>query len=284
MKIEKIYVKDLGPINNSISPINLQDTWGKSIHSSVLFSGPNGCGKTILLDSVSYLWEALAYWLERGRLPGNHPIKKWIYKWGGVAIIIDEVPNFSLESRKRKKDDTVKICLFFADEKWLESIMFDNQSVDCWIGEKCPWIVETIQPHQKVIGNIPKPYRDFGLSNMFIQPDSEEWQSFCDNWDNASKRLRLGTDEVGTPNMIYLDSEKRRWINPDKNIGKLIPDDMTKRWLYNYSASEDWKDQLENSLVNYKITAGEKEFHKIIDAFNSLQKKKKILKTIRPAD
>jgi AAA15 family ATPase/GTPase len=284
MKIEKIYFKSLGPVRDAPSPINLRNTWGKKIYTLVLFSGPNGCGKTILLDSIAFLWEAAAYWLnQRTLLPEGNHIKKWFDRWGGFAVIIDELTDFSGKMEK------AKICLFYGKNQWLGNIQKENKDVDFWLGEikigkkkrlllgpptYVKDVKDTTTPQAKVAS--PRP--------GYEEKNRERNEFFFNNWEKAYKKLVLGIQAADTPNMIYLDAEERKWVKPGENTGQLIPDDLTKSWLFRYTASEDWKDQLENTLVNFKIIAGEKEFNEVIGTLNEFFRDKEIVTAYRLED
>jgi len=285
MKIEKIYVKDLGPVGDAISPIDLKDMWGKKIYSSVLFSGPNGCGKTILLDSIAFLWEALAQWLSyRTLVPEDNNIKQRFTQWGGVALLIAGVPDFVTETKKKRnvasKDLDEKVFLFWGDEKWIEDIRKENKDVRYWFGE-----VKLDNNKWRTYG-LPMDVGDISpeFKHAVGEEIDDDYKIFFNNWESAYKKLVLSGNDTGTPNMIYLDSEERKWVKPGKNIGKLVPDDLTKGWLFRYTATEDWKDQLENTLVNLKITSSEKEFNEVIRILNTFFSDKGIVTKYRTGD
>jgi hypothetical protein len=65
----------------------------------------------------------------------------------------------------------------------------------------------------------------------------------------------ITTEQVSSPNVIYLDAEARRWLTPKKNISSLAQDDLSQRWLATYTPTSDWKGQLEASLFNMKATS-----------------------------
>jgi len=285
MKIEKIYFKDLGPVSNTLSPINIRDTWAKKIYSSVLFSGPNGSGKTILLDSIAYLWEALGHWFNhKTPVPGNSHIYKWFDQWGGAAVIFDELPDFA-GAKSNAKNGKSKVCLFVGEDKWLGSIREENESVDYWEGEVIDHTNGKNKKERVLYGQYSGTVTERpGPSMLRYGLKDNKYKTFFNKWEQAYKKLVLGVRETGTPNMIYLDGEERKWIKPGKNIGKLIPDDMTNSWMFKYTATEDWKDQLENSLVNFKIVASEKKFKEVIGILNTFLEDKEIVAAYRSGD
>ncbi len=269
MRIKKIYTDKLGPVSNSVSPIDLRDSWKNEIYSSVLFSGPNGCGKTMLLNSIAFLWDAFSYWLNyKTTVPPDSEAGKWFRQWGGFAVIIDEIPVFQKPAKEDSPaEESPGICLFFGDRQWIKKIKEENKDVRYWNGE----IQATLSASS-------------GLATVLGSETTGQEKELFNNWEKGYKRLILGEKEAGTPNIIYLDSEERQWVKPTRHIGELIPDDITKRWLFKYQVTGDWKGQLENSLVNYKITAKQKEFKKVIDTLNAFFTDKKISADIRTED
>jgi len=285
MKIEKIYIDDFGPIDGTVSPIDLRNSWEQTIHSSILLSGPNGSGKTILLNSIAYLWDALAIWLSYGKpISEEKPAGRWLAQWGGIAVIIDELPDFAAMVGKSKTFDT-KICLFYGKEKFIKKTISENLDIHYIIGQLTdPANQNTLyldrlqisgenRSQNVIFEDIPYSKKPFNISIDYFK-----------NWGKIYKMLVLGGNGNSSPNMIYLDAEERQWIKPEHNIGDLIPDDMTQRWQFRYQASKDWKNQMENALVNYKITAGQKEFKEIIKTLNMFLTDKEIMPQIRPQD
>ncbi len=92
----------------------------------------------------------------------------------------------------------------------------------------------------------------------------------------------LGECEI--PNIVHLDAEERRWIPPCRNIGVPVPDDPNPRWLAAYSAGEDWKGQLEASLINLKIVESEKIYRDVIGDLNRFLSGKEIDFKVDPVE
>ena len=130
MKIEKIFIKNIGPFEEEA--IDFCDDWTGKVASRALISGPNGCGKTTLLNCISYLWKALGFWLyEKKELPKNSAVKKYFGKKGaGCALLIDGVPDFSNKETKAQK----KILIYITDTEHRKSFgRFDD--IEYEIGE-----------------------------------------------------------------------------------------------------------------------------------------------------
>lgn len=165
----------------------------------------------------------------------------------------------------------------------------ENNDVDFWLGEI------KVGKKERVLLGSPKYVKDDEYTTAprakvaspvpgYEEENRERNEFFFNNWEKAYKKLILGVKTTDTPNMIYLDAEERKWVKPVENTGQLIPDDLTKSWLFRYTASGNWKDQLENTLVNYKIIAGEKEFKEVIGTLNKFLRDKEIVTTYRLED
>jgi len=241
MKIQKIIFKDTGPLNSNT--YDFTDNWTGKIADKILLSGPNGSGKSIMLGAIAMLWDAAGYWLDMGkRLPASHPARVWLKKWGGIAVILQEIPNIP------------SIGLAFGESSWIDTITASHPEVH-WMGDE--WNAKS----NKQDTNIIPGYRH-------------------DNWCEARKRLVLTFEEVDTPNVIYLDAEQRRWVTPKRHIGETASEDPKKRWLVTYQATDEWNTQLEASLITLK-TARLDLFHSVISDLNNFLKGKYIDPEIR---
>lgn len=229
MKIRKIYLYDVGPVSQEIS---FEDDWNSTIHKQILFSGPNGSGKTVILKAIATLWDAVGYWLDnRKKLSQEDKSLRWLKKWvdGGIGVVIEDVGFTSLP-----------VGIFFGQSSIFSDIS-NQESV--WIGE-----IFELKNKRRIIEN-----------------KNEE---IISDWADNRRRMILTFDQTKASNIVYLDAEERRWITPIQNIGKIFPDDSDLRWLVTYAASKDWKGQLEASLLNLKTTQLHK-YHEVIRGLNS---------------
>ena len=249
MKIKSIHFHDVGPLGNQ--PIGLVNDWDDSLEPRVLFSGPNGCGKSTVLRAVAMLWEALGYWLDhRKPLPKSHAAREWLQRWGGCAVVLHGVTA-----------DAPDVGLAFGDLAWCEGLRAVQPDVS--------WFVESV-------ARTGKP----GNPTRKLSVPAEPWVLA---WSEARKKMILSFDKSEFPNVVFLDAEERRWVLPRKSVGEHVADQPGKRWLPKYIASEDWRDQLEASLITLKTTQLHK-YHEVVRLLNTFLAGKEIDPDIAPGE
>lgn len=233
MKIQKLIFEDVGPLGDQ--SIVFENDWSDEVESRVLLSGPNGSGKSSVLRAVAMLWEALGYWLDHQKpLPKTHAAREWLQRWGGCAVVLGNVPA-----------GEQPLGLLFGDLSWCEAVRAQHPAVD-WVGEG---VARTGKP-----GN---PKREL------FSPQGERFRHLAEQ----RKRMILSFDKVEISNVVFLDAEERRWVSPRRNVGEHLAEIPTLRWLPRYIASDDWKGQLEASLITLKTTQLQ-TYHKVIRHLN----------------
>jgi AAA15 family ATPase/GTPase len=249
MKIKKIAIENIGPFTEK-REFDFTDAFTEKTESFLMFSGINGSGKSTILNAVSYLWEAVGLWhynkkVMEGKRASEKRIKEFFGDKGCFSMLIDDFPDFH-----KGNGNKCRIILFYGGKSF-------EEKADYVIGEK----------------------RSEEKSNYYILYGSESGNDkskteFFGLWADEYKKL-IQAVASKTPNIIYLDSEARRWIKAEKGIGEPIQEDNRKRWLYRYEATTKWDSQLEASLITLKTTKLQK-FHAVIKMLNRFLKGKVI--------
>ncbi|MGU5526916.1 AAA family ATPase [Aeromonas caviae] len=246
MHITHIYLNGVGPLTEQ--RFDLLDNWQGGTHSQILLTGPNGCGKSTVLRAIAMLWEAAGWWMDqRKSLPARHEARVWLQRWQGVAIVFDRLSPFIDKP----------LGLVFGEGEWVDDLVHKKSDV-AWLGEASA-------------GRGKNGYR--------LSLDA----SWFDQLAEQRRRMLLTYDKVEVPNIIYLDAEERRWVTPKRNVGTPQPDQLSQRWLTRYQVSEDWKGQLEPSLIALKTTQLHK-FHEVLRNLNLFLQGKEIESDIVPGE
>lgn len=252
MKIQSLQFWDVGPLLNK--QINFTDDWSGEVGARVLFSGPNGCGKTTVLRSVAMLWDAAGHWLDhRKALSKSSSVREWLQRCGGVAAVLADTGLTGPENQA--------VGLIFGDTDWCEARMAERPEVQ-WLGESVTRMGKPSNPKRELY--VPQG----------------EW---LQHWSDARKKMILSFEPTTLPNVIFMDAEERRWVAPKRNVGEHIAEQSLLRWSPRYIATEDWKGQLEASLINLKVTQP-KRFFRVLEELNLFLTGKEIESDIKPGE
>lgn len=247
MKIRAIHTNNFGPLGTQ--SFNFQSEWSQETSERVLFSGPNGCGKSTLLRAISVLWSAFGHWLHtRKPLPKDSPERLWLERWGGIAVVLEDLPF----------DSPSPLVLYFGTSH--EILKFAH----------------AYNSYGECQGQSPELLIRIKATPLNYQDESLPW---LDEWTRARQRMIVSPTPSKAPNMLFLDAEERRWVTPTRNLGEIKPENMSQRWLGRYQVSENWDGQVESALLSMKVAADER-FQRLIKDMNAFLSGKVILNEV----
>lgn len=135
------------------------------------------------------------------------------------------------------------------------------------------WIGETVTVKASEVSGLKR------ITSKLEMPKDPGFELWAEN----RKKMLLSYDKIEGPNITYLDAEARRWVTPTRNLAEPTADDLSQRWLTKYEVSDDWKGQLEASLITLKFTQLHR-FHKVVKALNRFLTDKAIDTDIKPGE
>lgn len=260
MKIRRVILKNVR--NFKDFDRDFEDSWTGEVPDSLLLIGPNGTGKSTLLNTIAGLWQILYNFLEEDERipdetqnttsgsttftqtsgsPGNSsnqskiPDRRFIDLLSNSRLAAMQVQGFL---------DAPNFWLFAGnDSDLLERFIFENNS-------------------ELRIGRLYTKEKGSDITyatDAFYQPDSIEAQvtdaidaypSWFSSWQEKLVH-NVYSSRHDLPNIVYLESETRI-LQPIKNLGGLTPEPDEFQWLARYEPSTSRKGSLQNYLFAQK--------------------------------
>lgn len=256
MRIRAIHTDNFGVLGTQ--SFEFKDDWGGDIASRILLSGPNGCGKSTLLTGIGMLWATFGFWLQNRKTFNSSALKP-----GGLALVLEDLP-FNAPSL---------VVYSFLDRNTQAAFVEEiaNARLQKWLRS-----LEDEYPNHVFLGQLSYDFLNANGETLSL-PENSKW---LDKWTHMRQRMLVSPEPSLSPNILYLDAEKRHWVKPKLGIGEFHSEDLSQRWLSSYQATSDWNGQVESALLNMKVSS-EDRFSSLIDNMNSFLSGKKILKRIK---
>lgn len=242
MKIRRIILKN---VRNFVDfDYTFEDDWTGEIPDALLLVGPNGSGKTTILNSVTDLWELVFDYLQVLK-----PIKvpQAIQSLPANAVIaievtgIEELSNWIIYRGK----DVPKTTL-------ISQIPLESHRI----------YVLPIYSHGPFLSI---KYATPEETTLSIAPTSMqlEWQQ---RWLTILTENVLGKS-ANLPNIVYLESETRLIPTIEESFS-IQPETEEYRWLARYQPTTSRKGSLHNYLYNLRVV-DEATFQQIVGEVNT---------------
>lgn len=221
-----------------------EDAWTASVPDALLLIGPNGSGKTTVLDAIADLWQTLEYHLGRDQ-NSLHPAPRTL-----------ALPAALFAGR--------------GGQAAIEIVGLEGQPLWIWVGSEGDW-VSFIDGHadSHVVASViasPDGTRHFryaapeSLRQDLI--DQDQWHA---RWQQRLTENLLGK-RAGLPNIVYLPGETRL-LRPVTEEFEVTPEPAEFRWLARYEPTSHRKGSIQNYLYNLKVV-DETAFAEVVDQIN----------------
>lgn len=198
--------------------IVLFDDWANEPLKSVLITGPNGTGKTTLVQIIAYLWESFGDWL---RYPNNHPSRK---------VFHTSLMNSRLAA--------VEIRGLIEHPLWL----YTARTTD------------DIELLRSQTSNVRRFF--FGEAGNSLHDIDITLMDWFKRLASLSERLQIGvTDSQNMlPNIVYIPSDARQIRASNVRGNEPVEPETLHHWLAQYDgAAFTYKDHVEGMLRNLKV-------------------------------
>jgi predicted ATP-binding protein involved in virulence len=229
MYIHRIILRDVKSIEHL--DITLHDDWRDEPLKSILFTGPNGSGKTTILKVIAALWETFGNWLNyvpSGALTFEPDIRHVFLRTVGLAAI--EIHDLA----------AVSVCIYASNNAEYSNELHSQLAPDTITLTRFD---STPRPSQRI----------------------NEW--FEDFARKRERLLRVGDNSITLPNLLFIDAETRF----SKPLKDKQPSDFERfyEWFATNESLTESYGNLNKLLSNLKIRSPERfyDFVKQVNGF-----------------
>jgi predicted ATPase len=247
MKIRRIVLKN---VRNFVDfDYTFEDSWTGEIPDALLLIGPNGSGKTTILEVIAELWQLVAEYFQDSELHLPNPLS-----YNSLAAI--------------------EIIGFEREPLWVSFTGLSEQLPD--------FISTEIDAHRVAIWSRQDiPEGTTSLSSDYAEPGNPyftyRWGEQMSHWKQKWSQL-LTQNILGKvsdlPNLVYLPSEIRQLL-PVKEKFTVQPESEDYHWLARYEPVLSRKGSLHNYLYNLKVV-DETAFQQIVEQANDFMPDKQL--------
>lgn len=284
MKIRRIILK--GVRNFTDFDRSFEDSWNSEVPDSLVLIGPNGTGKTTLLNVITGLWQVLYDFLAED----EKPTEPSAYTASGLPLFdMASGSAINIEDKNKLPDrrffDLLSKSKFAAVE--IQGFLGSN---NFWVfaGNDPSQVREFILEHSDFlrIGRLYKREKGSDVTesiDTFYEAGSKK-QHLSDELNNMPEWLSTWRDHLvknvygsqhNLPNIVYLESETRI-LQPVKYVGGMTPEPDDFQWLARYEPSTSRKGSLQNYLFAQKAV-NPTLFQNIIKQVNTFFNGKKLV-------
>lgn len=123
MKIEFLHLNSFGQFSDKF--IDFFDAWDGNIEKNILLSGSNGSGKSTILKSIVFLWEAFLYWNKHHTtIPKNHISYNFLNEINGISMVLSNTLFIK-----------GKVGILYGETAWCNQIKQKHQDI-IWFSEE----------------------------------------------------------------------------------------------------------------------------------------------------
>lgn len=235
MYIHRIVLRDVRNFRHL--DITFENEWTKEPLKSVLLLGPNGSGKTTIVQTVAALWEVFGHWLQFQFVSKIHELPLILRNASYAAVEIVEL---------YEKPIWVYVAL---DHKLAEEVIRQTAPDGIWIGN-----------HNGTWEVTPNKFDPSWARSLHFRRE----------------QLQAGASDVRSlSNIVFLTANRRFIERPQVDYAATAYAESPYQWLVTYQAHESWHGHIESMLRNLKLRSPD-AFYEIVERLNHFLVNKKL--------